>query len=122
YDWVMQPNTIGMGLNADGGQTATKPYIASANYIHKMSDYCGGCDYDHKARTGERACPFNLLYWNFLIRHEAALRANPRFGQAVLGLRYLSADERAAVTEQAARWLDQVLEKGTDDDNSGTGE
>lgn len=115
YDWVMQPNTIGMGLNADGGQTATKPYIASANYIHKMSDYCGGCHYDHKARTGERACPFNLLYWNFLIQHEAALRANPRFGQAVLGLRYLDADQRAAVMEQAAQWLEHVMETGTDD-------
>jgi deoxyribodipyrimidine photolyase-related protein len=122
YDWVMQPNTIGMGLNADGGQTATKPYIASANYIHKMSDYCGGCPYDHRARTGQRACPFNLLYWNFLIQHEAALRANPRFGQAVLGLRYLSADERAAVTEEAARWLGRVWEAGTDDPDAGTDE
>ncbi len=89
YDWVMQPNVVGMGLNADGGKTATKPYIASANYIDKMSDYCGACRYNHKARSGADACPFNTLYWHFLLTHEAKLRANPRFGQAVLGLRYL---------------------------------
>lgn len=105
YDWVMQPNTIGMGLNGDGGLTATKPYIASANYINKMSDYCKGCRFNHKQRTGEDACPYNVLYWNFLIQHEDALRGNPRFGKAVLGLRYLDDAERAAVTAQAAALL-----------------
>ena len=93
YEWVVTPNVIGMGLNADGGQTATKPYIASANYIARMSDYCAGCRYNPKLRSGEDACPFNFLYWNFLRRHEAALRANPRFGPAVLGLQHLSDDD-----------------------------
>jgi deoxyribodipyrimidine photolyase-related protein len=105
YDWVMQPNTVGMGLNADGGKTATKPYIASAHYIDRMSDYCAGCWFDKRARTGERACPFNFLYWNFLIEHEARLRANPRFGKNVLGLRHLDDAERAAVRAQAAEFL-----------------
>lgn len=109
YDWVMQPNVVGMGLNADGGITATKPYISSANYIHKMSDYCGGCAFDHTRRHGENACPFNLLYWNFLIAHEKTLRANPRFGQAVLGLRHLSEDDRHEVTRQAAAFLDGLI-------------
>ena len=101
YDWVVTPNVIGMGLNADGGVVATKPYIASANYINKMSDYCGGCAYDQKARTGPKACPFNTLYWNFLIVHEGRLRANPRFGPAVLGLSRLDDAERDAVRERA---------------------
>jgi deoxyribodipyrimidine photolyase-related protein len=105
YEWVMTPNVLGMGLNADGGLVATKPYIASANYINKMSDYCGDCRYDHKQRTGEDACPFNTLYWSFLIRHEETLRANPRLGPNVLGLRYLDQDERAAVQESAGRFL-----------------
>jgi deoxyribodipyrimidine photolyase-related protein len=101
YDWVVTPNVIGMGLNADGGVVATKPYIASAAYINRMSDYCGGCAYDPKARTGARACPFNTLYWNFLITHEARLRANPRLGPAVLGLSRVSDVEREAIRAQA---------------------
>jgi deoxyribodipyrimidine photolyase-related protein len=105
YEWVMPPNVLGMGLNADGGRTATKPYIASANYINKMSDYCAGCRYDRKARTGSDACPFNVLYWNFLLEHERRLRANPRMGNAVLGLRYLDEDERARVQAQASAFL-----------------
>lgn len=106
YDWVMQPNVIGMGLNADGGLTATKPYIASAAYINKMSDYCGGCRYNPKQRVGPDACPFNTLYWNFLIQHEATLRANPRLGPAVLGLARLDESERATITRQAMAFLE----------------
>ena len=105
YEWVMLPNVLGMGLNADGGQIATKPYIASANYINKMSDYCQGCRYDPKQRTGPDACPFNLLYWNFLLENEQPLRANPRLGKAVLGLRYLDEEERRRVRDQAERFL-----------------
>jgi deoxyribodipyrimidine photolyase-related protein len=67
YDWVMQTNVIGMGQFADGGVLASKPYAASANYINKMSDYCGKCAYNPKARTGENACPFNFFYWDFSI-------------------------------------------------------
>lgn len=102
YDWVMIPNVLGMGLNADGGKTATKPYIASANYIKTMSDYCGGCPFDPAKRVGEGACPFNVLYWNFLLTHEARLRANPRLGPAVLGLRHLDEAERQQVRDEAA--------------------
>lgn len=108
YEWVMLPNVIGMGLNADGGQTATKPYIASANYINKMSDYCSGCRYSHKARTGDNACPFNVLYWNFLLTHETTLRSNPRAGRNVLGLRHLDEVERKQVQAQAIEFLDDL--------------
>ncbi|MFN7622630.1 MAG: cryptochrome/photolyase family protein, partial [Acidobacteriota bacterium] len=105
FDWVVLPNVIGMGLNADGGRTATKPYIASANYINRMSDYCKGCAYEPKQRTGAEACPFNTLYWNFLIENESALRANPRLGPAVLGLNRVGEEERALIRTEAAQWL-----------------
>lgn len=108
YEWVVTPNVIGMGLNADGGRTATKPYIASANYINKMGDYCTGCRFDPKIRSGEGACPFNVLYWNFLIEHEATLRANPRFGPAVLGLKHLMPGEPGEIQRQAQRFLDEL--------------
>ena len=105
YEWVMLPNVLGMGLNADGGRIATKPYIASAYYINKMSDYCADCRFKPKQRHGEDACPFNFLYWHFLITHEDKLRANPRLGRNVLGLRHLDEAERTAVTEQAKVFL-----------------
>ena len=105
YDWVVLPNVIGMGLNADGGLTATKPYIASANYISRMSDYCGSCQYDPKQRTGPQACPFNYLYWNFLLKHESKLRAQPRLGPAVLGLSRISAPERRKIEQEAEQYL-----------------
>lgn len=108
YDWVMWPNVSGMGLNADGGLIATKPYIASATYIKKMGDYCGSCHYNPALRHGTAACPFNLLYWNFLLTHEQTLRANPRMGPAVLGLKHLSTDDRHHIREQATIWLAQL--------------
>lgn len=108
YEWVVTPNVIGMGLNADGGRTATKPYIASANYINKMSDYCTGCRFDPKLRSGENACPYNFLYWNFLLLHEETLRVNPRFGPAVLGLSHLAPGERSEIQRQAHRFLDDL--------------
>jgi deoxyribodipyrimidine photolyase-related protein len=104
YEWVVTPNVVGMGLNADGGIVATKPYVASARYIDRMSDFCQGCRYDPAQRTGDDACPFNHLYWDFLLRNERRLRANPRLGPAVLGLRHLDEDERRRVAESAARF------------------
>ena len=76
--WVEITNTRGMSQYADGGIIATKPYVASANYIHSMSDYCQECHYNYRAGYGERACPFNSLYWDFLDRHRSKLNKNPR--------------------------------------------
>lgn len=104
YDWVMPPNAMGMGLNADDGLTATKPYIASANYINKMGDLCPSCHFDHNKRHGEDACPFNYLYWNFILEHEERLRQNPRTSRNVLGLRYLDDEERRRVQAMADRF------------------
>ena len=106
YDWVMQSNVVGMGLNADGGIIATKPYVSSANYINKMSDYCKGCKFNRKQRHGEDACPFNFLYWNYVLTNEDKLRSNPRASRYALGLRYLDDEDRAAVQRDAADFLD----------------
>jgi deoxyribodipyrimidine photolyase-related protein len=108
YEWVMLPNVIGMGLYADGGMIATKPYIASANYINKMSDYCGSCGFDHKLRIGEKACPFNYLYWIFILEHEESLRTNPRMVRNLLGLKHLDNEQRSQVKENAHQFLDNM--------------
>ena len=80
FEWVEAPNTLGMSQWADGGLLATKPYVSSAAYIHRMGDHCKGCRYDHKARTSESACPFNALYWDFFDRHRTHFQTNPRLG------------------------------------------
>ena len=79
-EWVEMPNTRGMSQFADGGIVGTKPYVSSANYIQKMGDHCSKCYYDHKEKTGEKACPFNSLYWDFYARHREKLEKNPRIG------------------------------------------
>lgn len=66
YEWVVTPNVIAMSQFADAGRLASKPYIASANYINKMSDSCKNCRYDPKEKYGENACPLNYLYWTFV--------------------------------------------------------
>ncbi|MDG2242787.1 MAG: cryptochrome/photolyase family protein [Rhodospirillaceae bacterium] len=82
YEWVEAPNVIGMSQFADGGFLSSKPYAASGNYINKMSDHCRGCMYDVKQKIGPEACPFNSLYWDFLIRNEEKLRGNHRLRRA----------------------------------------
>ena len=77
-EWAELPNTAGMALYANGGRFTSKPYVASGAYIKRMSNYCDGCRYDPRASTGERACPFTALYWNFLDRNESELACNPR--------------------------------------------
>ena len=88
-EWVMVPNVIGMGMHADGGRMMTKPYISGGAYISKMSNYCKGCAYNPKNRTGEDACPFTTLYWDFLDRHQEEFRSNFRMRQQFFGLQRL---------------------------------
>ncbi|MGL4620723.1 MAG: cryptochrome/photolyase family protein [Chroococcidiopsis sp.] len=104
YDWVMQTNVIGMGQFADGGMMASKPYAASANYVNKMSDYCKNCYYNPRDRTGEKACPFNFFYWDFLARHYDSLKQNHRMGQMLRNLERMSAEELGKVRAKAAEW------------------
>ncbi len=106
FDWVMQTNVLGMGLFADGGRLASKPYAASGNYIRRMSTYCRGCRYDVKARSGAKACPFNALYWDFLDRHAEQLRRNPRMGLVMKQLEKLDATELEAIRAAAAAHLE----------------
>jgi deoxyribodipyrimidine photolyase-related protein len=101
-EWVELPNTLGMSQYADGGVMASKPYIATGKYIQRMSPYCSGCRYDPAQRSGEGACPFTTLYWDFLLRHEAVLATNPRMALQVKNLARLAAVERQAVRERAA--------------------
>lgn len=107
-EWVEMPNTRGMSQFADGGRIATKPYVSSARYVHKMSDYCGDCPYDHRRRHGGSACPFNSFYWAFLVRHRALLGNNPRMGMIYRTWDRFSDDERRAVLKQADRYRDTI--------------
>jgi deoxyribodipyrimidine photolyase-related protein len=86
YDWVVEPNVLGMATYADGGLTATKPYVSGAAYIHRMSNFCGHCQYDPKQSTGPGSCPFTALYWTFLERNQAILKSNPRMGTPYMAL------------------------------------
>ena len=102
-EWAELPNTLGMSQYGDGGVMASKPYAASGKYIERMSggSLCARCRYRPAERTGERACPFTTLYWDFLLRHEQRLAANPRMVMQVKNLARLSDDERARIRAQA---------------------
>lgn len=101
-EWVELPNTLGMSQYADGGVMGSKPYIATGKYIQRMSPHCKGCRYDPAQRSGDRACPFTTLYWDFLMRHEAALTRNPRMTLQVKNVARLTDAQKLAVTDRAA--------------------
>lgn len=101
FEWVELPNVTGMILFADGGVLASKPYAASGSYINKMSDYCKHCQYKVKEKLGEDACPFNYLYWQFLIKHEDTFRNNPRMAMIYRTLDKKSDQERRQIQSQS---------------------
>lgn len=111
YEWVEAPNVIGMSQWADGGIVGSKPYISSGNYIDKMSDYCKTCAYKVKDKTGEDACPFNLLYWNFLTRHRERFAGNHRMGNMYRVWDRMDESKRETVLAEAGAWLAK-LESG----------
>ncbi|MDF0601794.1 cryptochrome/photolyase family protein [Psychromarinibacter sp. C21-152] len=111
YGWVMAANVIGMSQFADGGLMASKPYVSSGSYIDRMSDYCRSCRYRVKDKTGPDACPFNLLYWQFLDRHRARFEGNPRMAQMYRTWDRMDGDRRETVLREAEVFLDR-LSKG----------
>ena len=100
-EWVQLPNTRGMSQWADGGIVATKPYVSSGSYIHKMSNYCEECKYDRSIRTGEDACPFNSLYWNFLDDKKEHFSKNNRMAMMLRLLEKIPALEKEELKNRA---------------------
>jgi deoxyribodipyrimidine photolyase-related protein len=100
-EWVELPNTIGMSQFADGGVMATKPYAASGAYINRMSNYCETCRYEPLRRSGDMACPFTTLYWDFLMRNEERLNRIPRMGMQLRNLKRLDRKERLSIRRHA---------------------
>jgi deoxyribodipyrimidine photolyase-related protein len=101
FEWVELPNTIGMSQFADAGLLATKPYVSSAAYIDRMGDYCKGCYYDKKLRVGERACPFNALYWDFFIRNASTLSGNHRLGMVYRQIEKMDTESKTSLQSRA---------------------
>ncbi|AHK79905.1 deoxyribodipyrimidine photolyase [Ectothiorhodospira haloalkaliphila] len=108
FEWVEMPNTRGMSQYADGGLVASKPYAASASYIKRQSDYCKGCRYAATRRHGDDACPFNALYWDFMLRHEADFASNPRMAMPYRAWKRMDEPERTATLEHAHRLLERL--------------
>jgi deoxyribodipyrimidine photolyase-related protein len=105
YEWVELPNVSGMVLFADGGYLASKPYAAGGAYINRMSNYCKHCHYKVSQKNGVTACPFNYLYWDFLIRNRSKLKDNARLGMMYRSLDRMDASKIAAVRHDADRFL-----------------
>jgi len=108
FEWVEMPNTVGMSQFADGGFLATKPYVSSGAYMHRMSDHCRGCFYEHDDRLGERACPFNALYWQFFMRNEKTLRANARLSLVYRQLERMAEPQKKALADRADLILSRI--------------
>ncbi|MEM8578758.1 MAG: cryptochrome/photolyase family protein [Pseudomonadota bacterium] len=108
FEWVEAPNVVGMSLFADGGVIASKPYVSSGAYINKMSDHCKPCAYRVQDKTGENACPFNLLYWHFMDRHRDTFAKNPRMAQMYATWDRMKQDRRETVLQEADALLDRM--------------
>ena len=101
YEWVELPNVAGMGTHGDGGSIASKPYVSTGAYIQRMGNYCASCRYDPAQRTGETACPYTLLYWDFLARHRDRFERHPRMGMMVRNLDRIPEPELVQIRREA---------------------
>lgn len=108
YEWVELPNVTGMILFADGGYLASKPYAAGGNYINKMSNYCKSCSYAVSKKNGEKACPFNYLYWDFLARNRSKLQSNHRVGMMYRTYDRMSDEKKQAIRADSKRFLNSI--------------
>jgi len=109
-EWVEVPNTIGMSQYADGGLMASKPYIASGKYIDRMSNHCKGCKFNPAESTGDNACPFTTLYWDYLNKHSDTLAKNPRMLMQLKNLHRLTAEKKEEITLQAYKHKQAIYE------------
>jgi deoxyribodipyrimidine photolyase-related protein len=108
FEWVELPNTHGMALYADGGLLASKPYAASGAYINRMSDYCKDCTYNHNIKLGKEACPFNYLYWYFLITNASRLKSNPRMKLPYSSLARMKEERRQRIVQESEAFLEEI--------------
>jgi deoxyribodipyrimidine photolyase-related protein len=108
FEWVEITNTRGMSQFADGGIVGSKPYVSSASYIDKMSDYCQNCHYKKDLKIGEGACPYNSLYWNFYDAHQEKLKSNPRIGMMLNVWKKMDPNQKSEILQQAAYYLDKI--------------
>ena len=90
------------------GIVGSKPYVSSGAYISRMSDYCKACAYKVKDKTGDDACPFNVLYWDFLIRHRDRFSGNARMGNMYRTWERMKSDHQSQVLQDAAAWLTRM--------------
>jgi deoxyribodipyrimidine photolyase-related protein len=109
-EWVEITNTRGMSQFADGGIVGTKPYVSSANYVDKMSDYCKNCHYSKSKKTGDKACPFNSFFWNFYEQHRDKLENNPRIGFVYQTLGKMKREKKEELFKQADYYLKNLDE------------
>ena len=107
-EWVEMPNTRGMSQYADGGIIATKPYVSSGAYINKMSNNCANCHYNVKEKFGEKACPFNTLYWNFLDEKKEYFKKNQRMGMMMNMLGKMNPEELYKIKVKANEIIDNL--------------
>jgi deoxyribodipyrimidine photolyase-related protein len=105
FEWVELPNVSGMVLFADGGYLASKPYAAGGAYINRMSNYCQNCRYKVAEKTGGDACPFNYLYWHFLIKNRDRLGNNARLGMIYRSLDRMSEEKQQTIMDDARQFL-----------------
>jgi deoxyribodipyrimidine photolyase-related protein len=108
YEWVVLPNVLGMSTFADGGILASKPYVSSGNYINKMSNYCRSCKYSITKKTGEKACPFNYLYWHFVDQQREAFEENGRVGFMVNMYEKKSDQNKKEIRESAQNFIESL--------------
>ncbi len=108
FEWVELPNTLGMSQFGDGGLLGSKPYASSGAYINRMSNYCSSCKYNVKERVGDKACPFNSLYWHFIDRNEEALAKNNRMAMPYRNLAKMDEETRKALKQQAETFLNNL--------------
>ncbi len=110
-EWVELPNTMGMSQYSDGGVMASKPYIATGKYINRMSNYCQGCRYNPDLKEGDDACPFTVLYWDFLLKHEKFLSRNPRMGLQLRNAQRLDEGQKRKVKTKAKQVRKMLMEE-----------